>query len=97
MILHVKFWFIVVDVFDHNSQNNFGKSTMYIESLKAIIYGHQTAKKHIPRDVILEEAQEVASCSYEKATNWGKEASIHTYISSIYMNLFKYGKKLITL
>jgi len=51
---------------------------MYIESLKAIIYGHQNAKKHIPRDVILEEAQVVASCSYEKDTNWGKEASIHT-------------------
>ncbi|XP_068482622.1 cellulose synthase-like protein G1 isoform X4 [Phaseolus vulgaris] len=61
------------DVFEHNAQNNFGKSTMYIESLKAIIYGHQNAKKHIPRDVILEEAQVVASCSYEKDTNWGKE------------------------
>ncbi|CAJ1975740.1 unnamed protein product [Sphenostylis stenocarpa] len=61
------------DVFDHNAPKEFGKSTMYIESLKAIIYGNQSTQKQIPRDVILEEAQAVASCSYEKDTNWGEE------------------------
>ncbi|TKY49944.1 Cellulose synthase protein G3 [Spatholobus suberectus] len=59
--------------YEHNAQNKFGKSTMYIESLKAI-RGQQTAKKYIPRDVILQEARAVASCSYEVDTNWGNEA-----------------------
>ncbi|XP_061369116.1 cellulose synthase-like protein G1 [Gastrolobium bilobum] len=55
-----------------DAQNNFGKSSMYIESLKAI-RGQLTAKNNISRDVILKEAQAVASCSYEKSTNWGEE------------------------
>ncbi|OIW18817.1 hypothetical protein TanjilG_25260 [Lupinus angustifolius] len=36
--------------------NYFGKSTMFIESLKTI-RGHKTTKKNIPRDEILREAQ----------------------------------------
>ena len=59
-----------------DAQNNFGKSSMFIESLK-VIRGQQTAKKNIPRDSILQEAQVVASCSYERNTNWGNEASIY--------------------
>ncbi|AES65303.1 cellulose synthase-like protein D3 [Medicago truncatula] len=55
-----------------DAQNNFGKSTMYVESLKAI-RGQQTTKKNTSRDVILQEACEVASCSYERNTNWGNE------------------------
>ncbi|KAK7322507.1 hypothetical protein VNO77_25889 [Canavalia gladiata] len=55
-----------------NAQNNFGKSNMYVESLKAIS-GHKTARKNIPLDIILQEAQAVASCSYEINTNWGNE------------------------
>ncbi|KAJ1400096.1 Nucleotide-diphospho-sugar transferase [Sesbania bispinosa] len=55
-----------------DAQNNFGKSTMYIESLKAI-RGQQNAKKNTSIDVILQEADVVASCSYEKNTNWGNE------------------------
>ncbi|XP_020207310.1 cellulose synthase-like protein G1 [Cajanus cajan] len=60
------------DSYERNAQNKFGKSTMYIESLKAI-HGQQTAKKNIPRNVILQEARAVASCSYEIDTNWGSE------------------------
>ena len=51
---------------------NFGKSNMYVESLKAL-RGQQTNKQNISRDVILQEACEVASCSYERNTNWGNE------------------------
>ncbi|XP_019450113.1 PREDICTED: cellulose synthase-like protein G1 isoform X2 [Lupinus angustifolius] len=52
--------------------NYFGKSTMFIESLKTI-RGHKTTKKNIPRDEILREAQVLASCSYETNTKWGTE------------------------
>ncbi|KAJ1400098.1 Nucleotide-diphospho-sugar transferase [Sesbania bispinosa] len=54
-----------------DAQNNFGQSTMYIESLK-VIRGEQIAKKNIPKDVILQEAHNVASCSYEENTYWGR-------------------------
>ncbi|KAF1888637.1 hypothetical protein Lal_00011411 [Lupinus albus] len=39
-----------------DAQNYFGKSTMFIESLK-VIHGQQSSKKDIPRDAILKEAQ----------------------------------------
>ncbi|XP_061369124.1 cellulose synthase-like protein G1 [Gastrolobium bilobum] len=55
-----------------DAQNYFGKSTMYIESMKAI-RGQQTTKKNISRDAIIREAQVVASCNYETNTNWGTE------------------------
>ncbi|KAL5169992.1 Cellulose synthase-like protein G1 [Glycine soja] len=61
------------DGYEHNAQNKFGNSTMYIESLKAI-QGQQTYKTSISRNVILQEAEAVASCSYEIDTNWGNEA-----------------------
>jgi hypothetical protein len=64
--------FIMAGDYLLDAQNNFGKSTMYVESLKAI-RGQQTTKKNISRDVILQEACEVASCSYERNTNWGNE------------------------
>lgn len=77
-------WILIynVDGYEHNAQNKFGNSTMYIESLKAI-QGQQTYKTSISRNVILQEAEAVASCSYEIDTNWGNEASIyiHLYIS----------------
>ncbi|RDX67778.1 Cellulose synthase-like protein G3, partial [Mucuna pruriens] len=54
------------------------ESTMYIESLRAI-HGQQIVKKNIPRYVILQEAQAVASCSYDIDTNWGDEARVSKY------------------
>ena len=62
-----------------DAQNYFGKSSMYIESLK-VIRGQQTAQKNIPRDTILREAQVLASCSYETNTKWGTEVSVYIYI-----------------
>ncbi|KAK7277126.1 hypothetical protein RIF29_18276 [Crotalaria pallida] len=55
-----------------DAENYFGKSTMFIESLKAI-RGQQTVKNNIPRDAILKEALVLASCSYENNTKWGTE------------------------
>ncbi|CAL0329494.1 unnamed protein product [Lupinus luteus] len=55
-----------------DAQNYFGKSAMFIESLK-VISGQKSAKKDIPRDAILKEAQLLASCSYETNTKWGTE------------------------
>ena len=55
-----------------DAQKYFGKSTAYIESLKAI-RGQKSSKKNISRDEMLREAQVVASCSYENNTNWGTE------------------------
>ncbi|KAK7277128.1 hypothetical protein RIF29_18278 [Crotalaria pallida] len=60
------------DDYLHDAQNYFGKSTMFIESLKAI-RGQQTVKNNISRDAILREAQVLASCSYENNTKWGTE------------------------
>lgn len=55
-----------------DAQNYFGKSTTYIESLKAI-RGQQTIKKNLSKEEILREAQVVASSSYESNTKWGTE------------------------
>ncbi|XP_027347589.1 cellulose synthase-like protein G1 [Abrus precatorius] len=55
-----------------DAQNNFGKSTMYVDTLKAI-RGQPNSTRNVSKDVSLQEAQVVASCSYEKNTNWGKE------------------------
>ncbi|XP_057761548.1 cellulose synthase-like protein G2 [Arachis stenosperma] len=55
-----------------DAESYFGKSSMYIESLK-VIRGQQNPKKNVPRDAILQEAQVVASCSYETNTKWGTE------------------------
>lgn len=66
----------IVDDYLDDAQNYFGKSTMYIESLKAI-RGQKTMKKNISRDEILREAQVLASCSYETNTEWGAEVSVY--------------------
>ncbi|KAH1255935.1 Cellulose synthase-like protein G2 [Glycine soja] len=63
------------DDYLQDAQKYFGKSTAYIESLKAI-RGQKSSKKNISRDEMLREAQVVASCSYENNTNWGTEASV---------------------
>ncbi|MED6173214.1 hypothetical protein PIB30_057149 [Stylosanthes scabra] len=55
-----------------DAESYFGKSSMYIESLK-VIRGQQNPKKNVPRDAILQEAQVVASCCYERNTKWGTE------------------------
>ncbi|KAG5036311.1 hypothetical protein JHK87_011221 [Glycine soja] len=60
------------DDYLQDAQKYFGKSTAYIESLKAI-RGQKSSKKNISRDEMLREAQVVASCSYENNTNWGTE------------------------
>ncbi|CAI8595737.1 unnamed protein product [Vicia faba] len=60
------------DEYLDNAQNYFGKSTTYIDSLKAI-RGQETIKKSLSKDEILQEAQVVSSCSYESNTKWGTE------------------------
>ncbi|KEH33683.1 cellulose synthase-like protein [Medicago truncatula] len=55
-----------------DAQTNYGKSTMYVESLKAI-FGQQTTNQNASRDVSLQEASVAASCTYESNTNWGTE------------------------
>jgi len=67
---------MIVDDYLQDAQKYFGKSTAYIESLKAI-RGQKSSKKNISRDEMLREAQVVASCSYENNTNWGTEASVY--------------------
>lgn len=45
----------------------FGQSQKFVDSLKE--------KKEYPTDEMLKEAEILASCSYEKNTEWGKKAS----------------------
>ncbi|KAK7322378.1 hypothetical protein VNO77_25757 [Canavalia gladiata] len=61
------------DDYLEDAQNYFGKSTAYIESLKAIRGLKTTKNNNISRDEALREAQVVASSSYETNTNWGTE------------------------
>ncbi|XP_052206381.1 cellulose synthase-like protein G3 isoform X2 [Diospyros lotus] len=60
------------DVFLHNPENNSGLSSKFIASLKGTSEHHTNGEGLLP-DTVLEEARNLASCTFEKGTKWGKE------------------------
>ncbi|KAG6395204.1 hypothetical protein SASPL_145845 [Salvia splendens] len=59
-------------------EHNFGLSRKFIDSVKALDTKYEIFPKHVNTNVnisdsIVEEANKLASCSYEHNTKWGKE------------------------
>ncbi|CAL5413508.1 unnamed protein product [Camellia sinensis] len=67
------------DAFLHEPQKNFGLSSKFIASLKSS--NHQdTSGKEIQSDAIVDEAKNLATCTFEKGTKWGQEIG-YSYVS----------------
>ncbi|PIN11330.1 Cellulose synthase (UDP-forming) [Handroanthus impetiginosus] len=60
------------DEFPPEPEKNFGFSTKLIDSLRAL-QGNDVNEKETISNATLEEAQTLASCTYEQNTSWGKE------------------------
>lgn len=61
---------------DYEPEKNFGFSSMFITSLKALNGKEVVNEREILSDATLEEAKNLASCSFEENTKWGKEVSL---------------------
>ncbi|KAL7220179.1 hypothetical protein ACSBR2_013110 [Camellia fascicularis] len=62
------------DVFLNEPKSNFGLSSKFIASLKGI--NEQEANGiGLLLDIVSEEARNLASCTFENGTKWGKEAN----------------------
>lgn len=59
----------------HEANKKFGSSSDFIASLKDS-NKEATFKMKILSKAVIEEAETLASCDYEKDTQWGKEASM---------------------
>ncbi|CAI9771279.1 unnamed protein product [Fraxinus pennsylvanica] len=58
---------------DYEPEKNFGFSSKFITSLKALNGKKVVNEREILSDATLEEAKNLASCSFEENTKWGKE------------------------
>lgn len=65
------------DEFLEEAEKNFGLSTTLIDSVQALNgkTSNVNQRANLSDDATLEEAQKLASCTYEHNTAWGKQVS----------------------
>ena len=64
-----------LDAFLREPEKNFVFSSKFISSLKGINQKNTSNEEYIS-DAIVDEARNLATCTFEKGTEWGEEASI---------------------